>query len=360
MGRAVDETRFPGFGGRRAPDLFASKKRISGKQRLSLWRWMVTTRQVEARLGILYRQGKVVGGLYRGEGQEGISVGSAMALEAGDICGPMIRDLGANMVRGTPPRDVFCQYMARATGPTQGRDCNTHFGDHDKGITAPISMLGALIPVVSGMAWAARNQGKEVVGLTYIGDGGSSTGDFHEGLNMAVTLNSPLILILENNGWAYSTPTPNQCGNEWFIDKAKGYGVRGIQVDGNQVEDVYRAVKEARAHAIAGGGPVLIEAITYRMNGHADHDDASYVPKELREAWRDRDPIILQAQALIEAGLATKEGLEAEQKDIFDGLKEDYEFALNSPTPEPVEASGGVYFGEERGRPDPRREARHS
>lgn len=359
MANSVDEQRFPGFGGRRAPDLFASKKRLSKDLRKSLWRWMVTTRQVEARLGILYRQGKVVGGLYRGEGQEGVSVGSALALEDGDICGPMIRDLGANMVRGTPPRDVFCQYMARATGPTEGRDCNTHFGDHAKGITAPISMLGALIPVVSGMAWGARNQGQKVVGLTYIGDGGSSTGDFHEGLNMAVTLNSPLILILENNGWAYSTPTSNQCGNEWFIDKAVGYGVRGIQVDGNCGEDVYRAVREARQHAVSGGGPVLIEAITYRMNGHADHDDASYVPSELRDAWRSRDPIVLQAEALIAAGIATEAELEAEQQEIFDGLKADYEFALNSPTPEPVAATGGVYFGEERGQPDPRRGARH-
>jgi TPP-dependent pyruvate/acetoin dehydrogenase alpha subunit len=352
------EKRFPGTGDRRPPKLFAGRQRVPAETRMALWRHMVTTRKIEARMGTLYRQGKVVGGLYRGEGQEGVSVGSSMALQDGDIVGPMIRDLGTMVVRGVKPRDVMCQYMARADGPTGGRDCNTHFGDHKLGVTAPISMLGAMIPVVSGMAWAKRAKGQDAVGMTYIGDGGASCGDFHEGLNMAAVLKSPLVLILENNGYAYSTPVQDQSGVEWFVDRAAGYGVRGMQVDGNDVNMVYRACQAACEHARSGKGPVLVEAITFRMNGHAEHDDASYVPPELVEAWRARDPIDLCRAALITDNLASADQLDAEEAAIFDGLKADLEFALASPTPNPLAAVGGVIEGDARGVADPRRPAR--
>jgi len=352
------EILFPGTGDRRAPELTTMDKPLSKAQRLRLFEWMVITRKVEARMGTLYRQGKVVGGLYRGEGQEGISVGTSMALRDGDIVGPMIRDLGTMLVRGVPARDVFCQYMARADGPTGGRDCNTHFGNHELGITAPISMLGALIPVVSGMAWASRVQGNKPVGMTYIGDGGASCGDFHEGLNMAATMNSPLVLILENNGYAYSTPTRHQSGVEWFVDRAAAYGVRGMQVDGNDVEAVYNATSIAFEHARNGGGPVLIEAITFRMNGHAEHDDASYVPEALVEAWRARDPIDLLRARLIEDGVKSARQLDNLEQKIFDQLKDDYEFALASAMPDALHATGGVYAGDVVGAPDPRRAGR--
>jgi pyruvate dehydrogenase E1 component alpha subunit/2-oxoisovalerate dehydrogenase E1 component alpha subunit len=349
---------FPGTGDRRPPDLFEASANLSKALRLRFFEWMATTRKVEARMGTLYRQGKVVGGLYRGEGQEGISVGTAMALKDGDIVGPMIRDLGTMIVRGVPPRDVFCQYMARADGPTGGRDCNTHFGDHGLGITAPISMLGALIPVVSGMAWAAREQGKNVVGLTYIGDGGASCGDFHEGLNMAATLGSPLVLVLENNGYAYSTPVADQSKVEWFVDRAAGYGVRGMQVDGNDVEAVYAATLAACEHARSGKGPVLIEAISFRMNGHAEHDDASYVPEALVKAWRRRDPIELQRKRLIDAGIKTARQLENLEDRLFAQLKADVEFALASAMPDPLFATGGVTADDPIGVVSPRRQGR--
>ena len=352
------EKLFPGTGDRRAPKLTKLTKPLSKAMRLRLFEWMVTTRKVEARMGTLYRQGKVVGGLYRGEGQEGISVGTSMALQDGDIVGPMIRDLGAMMVRGVPPRDVFCQYMARADGPTGGRDCNTHFGDHELGITAPISMLGALIPVVSGMAWASRQQGNKPVGLTYIGDGGASCGDFHEGLNMAATLSSPLILIIENNGYAYSTPVQAQSQVEWFVDRAPAYGVLGMQVDGNDVEAVYNATKLACDHARSGKGPVLIEAITFRMNGHAEHDDASYVPQNLVDAWRQRDPIDIMRTRLIAEGVKSARQIDNLENKIFDQLKDDYEFALASAMPDALHATGGVYQEQAIGIADPRRAGR--
>jgi TPP-dependent pyruvate/acetoin dehydrogenase alpha subunit len=352
------EKLFPGTGDRRAPKLCELGSPVAKATRLKLFEWMLVTRKVEARMGTLYRQGKVVGGLYRGEGQEGISVGTSMALQDGDIVGPMIRDLGTMMVRGIPARDVFCQYMARADGPTGGRDCNTHFGDHALGITAPISMLGALIPVVSGMAWASRQLGNNPVGLTYIGDGGASCGDFHEGLNMAATLNSPLVLILENNGYAYSTPTSEQSGVEWFVDRAAGYGILGLQVDGNDAEAVYNATRLACDHARSGKGPVLIEAITFRMNGHAEHDDASYVPAELVKAWAKRDPIEILRKRLIDDGLKTAKQLDNLEKRIFDQLKDDYEFALASAMPDPLFACGGVVDGQAVGDADPRRAAR--
>ena len=352
------EKLFPGTGDRRAPELTELGAPLTKAMRLRLFEWMLITRKVEARMGTLYRQGKVVGGLYRGEGQEGISVGTSMALKDGDIVGPMIRDLGTMMVRGIAPRDVFCQYMARADGPTGGRDCNTHFGDHELGITAPISMLGALIPVVSGMAWASREQGNNPVGLTYIGDGGASCGDFHEGLNMAATLKSPLVLVLENNGYAYSTPVQAQSDVEWFVDRAPGYGILGMQVDGNDVEAVFNATQLACEHARSGKGPVLIEAISFRMNGHAEHDDASYVPEKLVKAWRKRDPIEIMRKRLIDDGIKSAKQLENLEQKIFDQLKDDYEFALASDMPDPLYATGGVYQDQTIGDADPRRAAR--
>jgi TPP-dependent pyruvate/acetoin dehydrogenase alpha subunit len=208
------------------------------------------------------------------------------------------------------------------------------------------------------MAWASREQGNNPVGLTYIGDGGASCGDFHEGLNMAATLNSPLVLVIENNGYAYSTPVQDQSGVEWFVDRAPAYGVRGMQVDGNDVEAVYHATKLACDHARAGNGPVLIEAITFRMNGHAEHDDASYVPQDLVEAWRQRDPIDILRARLIEDGIKSQRQIDNLEQKIFDQLKDDYEFALASSMPDALHATGGVYGDQEVGLPDPRRAGR--
>lgn len=311
---------------------------------IALWRFMKLTRMVEGRLGNLYRQGKVVGGLYSSLGQEATSVGSAYALGPGDFLGPLIRNLGSLMVRGVQPREVMMQYMAKSDSPTGGKDANTHFGDLERGLIAPISMLGALIPVMAGVALAGRMQGKDLVALTYIGDGGTSTGDFHEGMNLAAVLNVPLILIVENNGWAYSTPTHRQMRIKDIVVRAAAYGIPGEIVDGNDVLAVYEATRRAVDRARGGGGgPSLIEAKTFRMKGHAEHDDAGYVPPEQFEAWRQKDPIDRFERHLLGHGLATEEELRAIAAEIDRALDAEVDFALASPMPPPERAFEGVY-----------------
>jgi pyruvate dehydrogenase E1 component alpha subunit/2-oxoisovalerate dehydrogenase E1 component alpha subunit len=310
---------------------------------LELYRYMKLTRMLEDRLGILYRQGKVVGGLYSSRGQEATAVGSAYALGPGDFMGPLIRNLGSMLVRGVQPREVMCQYMARGDGPTGGKDGNTHFGDLERGLVAPISMLGALIPVMAGVALAGRMQGKDLVALTYIGDGGTSTGDFHEGLNFAAVQNLPLVLVAEHNGWAYSTPTGMQMRVEHIAAKAPGYGIPGKIVDGNDVLAVYEATREAVERARGGGGPTLIEAKTFRMKGHAEHDDAGYVPKEQFERWAKRDPIERFERHLEGEGIAAGDELSGIEAAIARDLETEVDFALASEPPPPERALEGVY-----------------
>jgi TPP-dependent pyruvate/acetoin dehydrogenase alpha subunit len=274
------------------------------ERQLELYRWLKLNRMVEDRLTNLYRQGKVVGGLYSSKGQEAISVGSAYALEPGDFVGPLIRNLGSMLVKGVAPREVMTQYMARGTSPTGGKDCNLHFGDLARGLVSPISMLGALIPVMAGFAFAAKYRKERFVALTYIGDGGTSTGDFHEGMNLAAVLELPLVVIAEHNGYAYSTPTSRQMKIKDLALRAAAYGIPCQIVDGNDVLAVYEATRSACAKARAGGGTQMIEVKTFRMKGHAEHDDAGYVPKELFEEWRKRDPIGRFEKHLLGSGLA--------------------------------------------------------
>lgn len=313
------------------------------ERQLELYRWLKLNRLVEDRLTNLYRQGKVVGGLYSSRGQEAISVGSAYALEPGDVVGPLIRNLGSMLVRGVAPREVMMQYMARAGSPTGGRDCNLHFGDLSRGLVAPISMLGALIPVMAGFAFAFKRRGEPRVALTYIGDGGTSTGDFHEGMNLAAVLELPLVVIAEHNGYAYSTPTARQMKIRDLAARAAAYGVPARIVDGNDVLAVYEATRAAAGAARRGGGAQMIEVKTFRMKGHAEHDDAGYVPQELLEQWRAKDPIDRFERHLLGRGLAEREELEALVSDLQRELDADVEAALASPLPLPEEAAGGVY-----------------
>ncbi|HEY7516483.1 MAG TPA: thiamine pyrophosphate-dependent dehydrogenase E1 component subunit alpha, partial [Vicinamibacteria bacterium] len=242
-------------------------------QLLEIWHWLLLNRLVEEKLTNLYRQGKVVGGLYRSLGQEGCSVGSAYALDRGDIFTPLIRNLGAIFVRGGRPRDVFAQYMAKATGPTRGRDLNVHFGwlSEEGSMPSVISMLGDMVSVLTGAVLAERMKGRKTVALTWIGDGGTSTGAFHEGFNFACVQKAPLVVIVENNKFAYSTPTSKQTANPVFVDRARSYGCYGEQVDGNDVLAVYEITRRAIERARQGLGPTLIEAETMRMRGHAEH-----------------------------------------------------------------------------------------
>lgn len=317
------------------------------ERQLELYHFLKLTRMLEDRLGNLYRQNKVVGGLYTSRGQEATSVGSAYALAPQDVMGPLIRNLGSMLVRGVRPREVMMQYMAKSDSPTGGKDCNTHFGDLSRGLVAPISMLGAVIPILAGVALAGKMQGKDLVALTYIGDGGTSTGDFHEGLNLASVLHVPFVLIAEHNGWAYSTPTARQMKIQNIATRAASYGIPGEIVDGNDVLAVYEATKRAVERARAGGGPSLIEAKTFRMKGHAEHDDAGYVPKHTIEEWKKKDPIERFERHLIGRGLAAEDELKEIVARIDAQLNEEVDFALASPMPPPERAFEGVYAPEE-------------
>jgi pyruvate dehydrogenase E1 component alpha subunit/2-oxoisovalerate dehydrogenase E1 component alpha subunit len=320
------------------------KAPLTRQQYLDLYYYMRLNREVEETMTRLFRQNKIVGGLYSSLGQEAISVGTAYALEKRDWMAPMIRNIGALLVKGVPPRDIFTQHMAKYTSPTKGRDGTSHFGDLDNlHIVSPISMLGDLIPVMTGVAIGGRYLGQKIVTMTWIGDGGSSTGVFHEGLNFAASQRAPFVLILENNQWAYSTPVQRQVPLENLADRAKAYGIASYIVDGNDVVEVYTTAKEAVERARAGEGPILIEAKTFRRRGHAQHDPAEYIPTEQREFWEKRDPI-----ALCEAFLLKEKLLDAKGKKEMEGkltslLEKEREFAENSPMPPEETVHGGVY-----------------
>ena len=317
--------------------------KLTRTQYHDLYYYLRLNRRVDEQLANLYRQGKVVGGVYSSLGQEAISVGTAYALGSDDFLGGMIRNVGAMLVRGFRPRDVFMQYMAKRDGPTGGRDANTHFGDLKRGVLAPVSVVGELVPVLAGVGLAAKIRHEKRVGLTYVGDGATSTTPFHEGLNFAAVLKLPLIVIAENNGWAYSTPVEKQMANTNIVDRAQGYGMAGVAVDGNNVVEVYEATRQAVGRAHNGDGPTLIEARTMRMKGHAEHDDARYEPKDMIEQWRARDPILNYDQFLTSKKLMTAGEKSAIEARVDKVIREDVEFAEASPFPAPEEAARAVW-----------------
>jgi len=316
---------------------------LTVEQLLEIYRYMLLTREVDNRLRSLYLQGKVVGGVYSQLGHEAISVGTAYALRPDDVIAPMHRDLGAHIVRGMEVGRIFAQIMGRAAGFSGGKDNALHIGDQKRLIFPQISMLGASIPVSAGAALASRQRGEDRVALTYIGDGGVNTGDFHEGLNFAAALHLPLILIVENNQFAYSTPLSKQTALEEIAQRAVGYGVPGARIDGNDVREVYAATGEAADRARQGLGPTLIECVTMRMRGHSEHDDASYVPRELLEEWRQKDPVERFERRLIEGGIMRSEIRDGVQRDIARDVDEAARWAEEQPLPDPAVASEGVY-----------------
>ena len=320
-------------------------KYLSKQQCVEIYRWMLLNRKMEGALENLYKQGKVVGGVYFGLGQEACSCASAYALKRDEWLGPLIRNQGSLLVRGFSARDVMMQYMAKAGSPTKGRDASSHFGDTDKrNVVAPISTLGDLIPVLAGVALGARLQGKNIAVMTYIGDGGQSTGVTYEGLNFAAVQNLGLVLFVENNLWGYSTPADMQFRVKDLAERAIAYGIPGIIVDGTDACQVYDAAHEACERARRGEGPTLIEAKMMRMKGHAIHDAAEYVPKPLFEYWKKRDPIVRFEDYLVRV---QKWLTAAENEKIVAGVDEeletDREFAVASPMPEPESAAGGAY-----------------
>jgi TPP-dependent pyruvate/acetoin dehydrogenase alpha subunit len=327
-----------------APPLRESKY-LGREQCIEIYRWMLLNRRMETALENLYKQGQVVGGVYFGLGQEACSCASAYALRKDEWLGPMIRNQGSLLVRGFSPADIMMQYMAKSGSPTKGRDASSHFGDIEtRNVVSPISTLGDLIPVLAGVALGARLQGKHIAAMTYIGDGGQSTGVTYEGLNFAAVQNLGLVLIVENNFWGYSTPADMQFRVKDLAERAIAYGIPGVIVDGTDACQVYDACHEACERARRGEGATLIEAKMMRMKGHAIHDAAEYVPKPLFEYWNRRDPIARLEDYLVKQ----KKWLSAAQNekliaDVEQQLEADREIAVNSPLPTPESAAGGVY-----------------
>jgi pyruvate dehydrogenase E1 component alpha subunit len=306
--------------------------------RVGLLRAMLLMRAIEERAMNLYRQGKVPGSFYDGFGQEAVSVGAAWAMAAADRLCVLHRDLGAHVVRGVTPSAILSQYMGREAGITSGRDGNVHFGDYRTGCVGMVSMLPDMMLVAAGMAMAFKLRNERRCALTWFGDGSTSRGDFHEAMNWAGVQNLPVIFVLENNQFAYSTPIDQQFAVN-PVERAAGYGFPGVTVDGNDAEAVFEVTRQARQRAISGGGPTLIEAVTMRMHGHGAHDDMKYVPKALFEEWRKKDPIDRQNARLAALGIDVK-ALRAEVRAAVD---EAAKVALAGPMPDPATATERVF-----------------
>jgi len=311
---------------------------LTRDDRVGLLRYMLLMRGIEERAMTLYRQGKVPGSFYDGFGQEAVSAGAAFAMGPKDRLCVLHRDLAAHLVRGVTPARILGQYMGRAGGVTGGRDGNVHFGDWQLGCVGMVSMLPDMMLVATGMAMAFKLRHEQRCALTWFGDGSTSRGDFHEAMNWAGVQKLPVIFVLENNQYAYSTPTGAQFAVD-PVERAEAYGFPGISVDGNDPEAMFEATRQARERALAGEGPTLLEAVTMRMHGHAAHDDMKYVPKEQVEEWRKKDPIERQEARLRELGVDA-EPIRAEVRDAIDAGTQE---ALAMPMPDPDTATDRLF-----------------
>lgn len=343
---AEDEYRYKVTGNTNTPvPPLRPSKYLSKEQSIEVLRYMIVNRQMETALESMYKQSKVIGGLYLSLGQEATSVASAYALEKDDWLGPMIRNQGSMIVKGFRPSATMMQYMAKGTSPTKGRDSGSHYGDlKDLNVIAPISHLGDSISVLAGVALGARLQGREVACLAYIGDGGQSTGPTYEGFNFAAVQRLGVVLIVEHNSWAYSTPVELQFACKDLADRAIGYGVPGVIVDGTDANQVYDATHEAIARAHRGEGATLIEAKLMRMKGHAMHDPAIYVPAEVKEFWKRRDPILRMENYMKETGWMNESQIAELHAKVSRFIDEERAVAEAAPMPDPKEAGTDVYF----------------
>jgi len=335
-----------GVSGGAAADAADGAATLTRAQRLELYYYMRLTRSLEERLVNLYRQTKVVGGLFRSLGQEADAVGSAYALDRskGDVLSPLIRNLGSMLVQGATPTEILRQYMAKGDSPTRGRELNIHYGDLVRGFVGQISHLGDMVPVMAGVTLSFKLRGEDRVGLVYVGDGATSTGAFHEGLNFAAVQRCPLVVVVENNGYAYSTPIDKQTAARSFVVKAVGYGIVGERADGNDVVATYEVTKRAVDRARAGGGVTLIELVTYRRKGHAEHDNQSYVPPGEIERWeRENDPLDRFTRTLLERDGVDATALAAIDARVHSEIDAATDDAMASPMPEGRDALVGVY-----------------
>ncbi|MCA8939565.1 MAG: thiamine pyrophosphate-dependent dehydrogenase E1 component subunit alpha [Planctomycetes bacterium] len=323
-----------------------TETRLTKDQQLELYRWMCLNRAFDDKLGLLYRRGLIVGACFSSLGQEAVSCASTYALEERDVIAPMIRNAGSILTKGISVRDFLANYMFRINSPTGGRDGNTHFGDLRHGTIAPLSMLGCSIALCSGFVMAARMRGEKRVALSWIGEGSTSTGEFHEDVNMAAVMKAPMVLIIENNQYAYSTPVEQQCAAKSFADKGIGYGIESFTVDGNDPLAMYEATKTCIDKARAGEGFQLFEALTFRRKGHAEHDAAEYVPQEIKSYWEARDPIFRFEKHLLEADFISEDGIDAVWADVRKEIEDAEDWVNAQPQPDPATVNQGVYAEE--------------
>jgi TPP-dependent pyruvate/acetoin dehydrogenase alpha subunit len=314
---------------------------------LGIYRHLLLTRGIEDRGHILYKQGKIPGSFYTGRGNEAASVGVATAMGPKDVGTPLHRDMGVHVVRGVEPWRIFAQYMGRVDGPTGGRDGNVHMADNRLGLIAMVSHLPAMLPVAVGCALAFRIREESRVAVGWFGEGASARGDCHEAMNFAGTRRLPVVFVCDNNQWAYSTPTHLEYACETLADRGQAYGFEGVVVDGTDVLAVYREAKRAIEKAREGGGPTLIECLTLRMEGHAVHDDAFYVPKEMFEEWAKRDPLERFRTWLRENADMTDEEENEIGVEIKKILNDAIRRAEESPLPDGATVTEGVYASPE-------------
>jgi TPP-dependent pyruvate/acetoin dehydrogenase alpha subunit len=313
-------------------------------QQVELYRYLKMTRAFDEKTVAMKRQSKLTGGVFTSLGQEATAVGTAYALEPQDFIAPLIRDIGACFVKGIEPRTIFLQYLGRGNAPSRATDVQFHFADLEKGFIGPISHLGDMLPVMTGILLASRTKKENRVAVAYIGEGASSTGTFHEGVNFAAVQKLPLITIIENNGYAYSTPTRNQAACSAFVDKAVGYGIKGFSVDGNDIIACYEVMKQAVEYARGGNGSVLIEAHTYRRKGHAEHDNQAYVPAGEIDWWAEHnDPVKRYERYLLENEIMSQDEMEAAANEIKTFLDAEAAWAESQTPPLPETAAYDVF-----------------
>jgi TPP-dependent pyruvate/acetoin dehydrogenase alpha subunit len=310
---------------------------------VSMYRSMLLMRGLEERGHALYKQGKIPGSFYTGRGNEAASIGVATAMGPDDVGIPLHRNVGVHLVRGIEPWRVLANYLGRTDGPSRGRDGNIHLGDMERGTISIVSHLPAMLPVAVGCALAFRIRGEERVALAWFGDGASARGDTHEGMNFAGVRQLPVVFVCDNNQFAYSTPTHLEYACERIADRAAAYGFQGVTVDGTDVLAVYREAARAIEKARAGGGPTLIECVTLRMEGHAAHDDAFYVPKEMLVEWKSQDPIEKYGAWLREHAAFGPEEDESLKDELKSLLRDAVRQAEASPLPEGSTVTDGVY-----------------
>jgi TPP-dependent pyruvate/acetoin dehydrogenase alpha subunit len=318
-------------------------KSVDSPRWKEILRCMMLSRAIEERLVRLYHQGRIFGGVYTGIGQEAIGAATSLAAGKADLFAPCIRNMTVHLGRGESALNVFRQYLGRVDGPTRGRDGNVHYGCRENGVYAMISHLGAMLSVVTGAVMARRRKGQDSIGVAYIGDGATSTGDFHEAVNFAAVFNVPVIFLIENNKFAYSTPNAEQFRCQQLADRAKGYGIEGVCADGNDAVELHLLVRELMADIRQKPHPILLECDTMRMRGHGEHDDFSYVPRELLAKYAAKDPIAVAQKRLLEAGVVTASEVEALESCIKDEVDRTYQQALAEPVPDPSTLMEGVY-----------------